>query len=219
MSGGSSDSATLAIGYRDRARRVVCGTWDQGRKPPFNPHDAITRFAGICEQYGVSAITADTYGRKAPTLDFERAFRQAGISYRPCALSTAALYEAFEAPLNAGEIVLPDDPETLEQLAGLQNRGRKIEHRSGEHDDRANAIAGLCWLLGEGTPSPAELISMVRVSGTRLSAGLRTAGMPHDRNPWLSAGGGAKKEWMDEVQEDPERGGAHVKGRRAVPDW
>jgi len=206
MSGGSSDSATLAIGYRDGPRRVVAGIWDQGVKPPFNPRETIPRFAAICKDYGVFAITADTYGRKAPTLDFERAFQQAGLRYRPCELSKPALYEAFEPVLNSDEVVLPDDAEMLEQLAGLQVRGGKIEKRSGEHDDKANAAAGLSWLLGEASrPRSADEIY---VTGSRIS-GLHS---------W-SASSGAKEEWMDRVQESAEHGGAFAKGRRAMPDW
>ena len=205
MSGGSHDSATLAIGFRDGSRRVVVGVWDQGHKPPFNPRETVPRFARICKEYGASATSADDYGRKAPTLDFERAFQQAGITYRKCELSKPALYEAFEVPLNAGELVLPDDPETLEQLAGLQRRGGKIEKRSGEHDDRANAVAGLCWLLGEGAGRPlAEIVSEIRLGRPRDAAPFATRGpRPHDRDPWIAAarrggGGDARVRAFDE---------------------
>lgn len=221
MSGGSSDAATLAIGYRDGTRRVIAGVWDQGKRPPFNPHDAITRFAAICKQYGVFAVTADTYGRKAPTLNFQVAFQQAGVSYRPCELGKPALYEAFEVPLNAGEVVLPDDPETLEQLAGLQVRGGKIEHRSGEHDDKANAAAGLCWLLGEaGRPRSADEIWL---SGARLSAGGPDAGpgggsvsIKRDRFGWPTSLNGVKPDSASAL----DRAVSASDGRgRWEPDW
>lgn len=189
MSGGSSDSATLAIGHREGTRRVVDLVADQGRKPPFDPGAAVLRFAALCKTYGVFAVSADSYGRKAPTLDFENAFRQAGLTYRACELSTPALYEALEPPLNAGEIVLLDDAETLEQLAGLQNRGGKIDHRAGEHDDRANAVAGVVWLLGDGGGrSLGEILAEVHVGGERASGVLRTAGKPHDRADWPIVG-------------------------------
>lgn len=189
MSGGSADSAALAIGFRDGARRVVAGVWDQGRKPPFDPRAVVPRFAAVCKEYGVFAVSADSYGRKAPTLDFENAFRQAGMTYRACELSTPALYEAFEVPLNAGEIVLPDDPETVEQLAGLQNRGGKIDHRSGEHDDRANVVAGLCFLLGDGGGRPlSEILAEMQVGPPRAGAAIAGRGArPDDREPWLVA--------------------------------
>lgn len=187
MSGGSSDSATLAIGHREGTLRVVDRVADQGRKPPFDPRAVIPRFAAICMEYGVFSIAADTYGRKAPTLDFENAFRQAGMTYRACELSTPALYEAFEVPLNSGELVLPDDSETLEQLAGLQSRGGKIDHRSGEHDDKANAVAGVVWLLGGGAGrSLSEILAEVHFGGQR-DTGALTGRQPHDRDRWSAA--------------------------------
>ncbi len=168
MSGGSSDSCALAVGHLEQGRRVVDGVWDQGQRPPFNPKDAIARFVGILGAYRVARVMADTYGTKAPTLDFKREFEARGVAYVPSPLTKPELYEHLEIPLNSGEAVLPDDPETLEQLAGLQRRGLKIDHRAGEHDDRANALAGVTWLLREGalTPRPDLIFTL----GDRRSA-------------------------------------------------
>lgn len=60
--------------------------------------------------------------------------------------------------MNSGTIELPDVPELLRELWGLERRrgssGRdRVDHRPGSHDDLANAVAGLVSLLGS-RPDP-----------------------------------------------------------------
>jgi hypothetical protein len=209
MSGGSSDAAVLAIGHREGTVRVVDVVMDQGTKPPFDPKQAIPRFARILGEYRAGAVWCDTYGRKAPTLAFETAFAACGIAYHPSPFSAGELYELMEVPLNSAELVLPDDPETLEQFAGLQRRGIRIDHRAGEHDDRANAVAGLCWLLGQDA-GPLDPKRDIHLGPQRVSvAGPMSYG----------SGRQADQSWFDSVQEDREAGGAFSKGRRWAPDW
>ena len=57
------------------------------------------------------------------------------------------LYDALEPLLNARQVVLLDVPELESQLLGLVWRGGKIDHPSGEHDDYANAVAGVVSLV------------------------------------------------------------------------
>jgi hypothetical protein len=45
--------------------------------------------------------------------------------------------------VNAGEVELPDLPRVLEQLLTLVRRGAPVDHQPGDHDDWANAGAGL----------------------------------------------------------------------------
>jgi hypothetical protein len=61
-------------------------------------------------------------------------------------LGKTELYEALEPRLNAGEVTLLDDPKLREQLISLTLRSGRIDVRSGEHDDHANAAAGAIWL-------------------------------------------------------------------------
>jgi hypothetical protein len=193
MSGGSSDAAVLAVGHREGTRRVVDGIWDQGVRPPFNPKEAIPRFARILQAYRIGAVMGDTFGKEM--LGFDAGFAACGIAYRPSPFSASELYELMEVPLNAGELSLPDDPETLEQFAGLQRRGLKITHRAGEHDDRANAVAGLAWLLGrDARPLPPGAIA---VQGQRASAappGVWSSAP----SPWSLVRGGSVFDAFDE---------------------
>lgn len=142
MSGGSSDDATLAISHIDgdaeNGKAVLDCVMDQGQRPPFNPRNAVKRFAKILKTYRVSVVTGDKYAGEIFILDFEGE----GISYTVSGLSKSEIYENFEPRLNAGRVVLLDDATMESQLLGLIWRGGKIDHLSGEHDDWANAATG-----------------------------------------------------------------------------
>jgi hypothetical protein len=58
-------------------------------------------------------------------------------------LSKSKIYEALEPHLNGARVILPNVPEIEQQLLGLVWRSGKIDHQNGEHDDHANAVAGL----------------------------------------------------------------------------
>lgn len=140
MSGGSSDDAVLAVGYRDAdGRAVVCRVLNQGQPPPFDPRKAIERFVTVLKDYRITRVTGDAYAGQTFLSDFE----SRGIAYTVSSLSRSKLYEALEPPLNGGQVSLPNVPELEQQLLGLIWRGGKIDHPPGEHDDYANAAAGV----------------------------------------------------------------------------
>jgi len=145
MSGGSSDDSALAISHHDKAtgRAVMDLVATQTGPPPFNPRDAVRKFADILKQYHVSAVTGDRYAGET----FAQDFLEHGVSYRPAGLTKSQIYEAFEPRLNAGEIDLLDVPKLIEQLLGLVAKGAKIDHLPGDHDDLANATAGALYLV------------------------------------------------------------------------
>lgn len=144
MSGGSSDDAVLAIGYRDPdGRAIVARVLNQGPPPPFDPRKAVERFATVLKEYRVSRVTGDNYAGQTFKADFE----EKGIVYEVAGLSKSKLYEALEPHLNGFRVLLPNVPEVEQQLLGLVWRGGKIDHPPGEHDDYANAVAGLVHVL------------------------------------------------------------------------
>jgi hypothetical protein len=80
------------------------------------------------------------------------------LGYRVADLDRSALYLELLPSLNAGAVELPDDARLLRELRGLERRrgsaGRdRVDHRPGEHDDRANAVAGVVALLGRPRPT------------------------------------------------------------------
>jgi hypothetical protein len=86
---------------------------------------------------------------------FRAAFRDRGIAYETATRSASELYEALEPRLNAHGIVVLDMPTLEQQLLGLVWRGGKITHQPGEHDDFANALAGVVeQVLGRRVADP-----------------------------------------------------------------
>lgn len=140
MCGGSNDDAAQAIAHHDATtgRAVLDLVITQTGRPPFNPRDAVRKFAAVCKEYGVFRVIGDRYAGET----FRADFQGEGISYQVSPLTKHQLYEALEPRLNAGEIELLDVPKLQEQLLGLVTRGGKIDHLPGEHDDTINAAAG-----------------------------------------------------------------------------
>jgi hypothetical protein len=144
MSGGSSDDAVLGIAYADpeSKRAVLACLVGQTGAPPFNPRDAVRKFAGVLKEYGLSRVTGDAYAGQT----FRADFVNHGIQYETCKVPKSDIYEALEPRLNAGEVELLDIPKLTEQLMTLVYRGSKIDHIVGDHDDWANGAAGAIWL-------------------------------------------------------------------------
>jgi len=144
MSGGSSDDASLGIAHVDTAtsRAVLDVVMTQTGKSPFNPRDAVAKFAATMKEYGVFRVTGDRFAGET----FRADFQSHGIAYAVSPLTKHQLYEALEPRINAAEVELLDVPKLQEQLLGLVTRASKIDHQSGEHDDLINAAAGAIHL-------------------------------------------------------------------------
>jgi hypothetical protein len=155
LSGGSSDDAVLAIGEQDAdGRAVVVRALNQGPPPPFAPRLAVERFVAELRRYGVPTVTGDAYAGQTFQADFARH----GIGYAVSDLPTSKLYEALEPYLNGRQAILPNVPTLEQQLLGLIWRGGKIDHPGGEHDDFANAVAGV-------------IVTLMRTAGCDYSCG------------------------------------------------
>jgi hypothetical protein len=157
-SGGRRDAFTLAIGHKDGERGVVdvIRAWPA----PFNPSGVVAECADLLDAYRVSRIFGDRYAGEWP----REAFREHGIQYALAERNRSELYLAMVAFANGARIELPDDPALLSELRMLERRrgpsGKdRVDHPSGRHDDRANAVAGLAReLLGRSRGvTPADL--------------------------------------------------------------
>jgi hypothetical protein len=154
MSGGSSDDAVLAVGFKDAdGRAIVCRVLNQGPPPPFDPIKAVERFVTVLKEYGLASVTGDRYAGET----FRAAFEARSIVYRVSEKTKSQLYESFEPNLNSQRVMLPNVPELEQQLLGLIWRGGKIDHPGGEHDDHANAAAGVVHLLLSDAREPGDL--------------------------------------------------------------
>ena len=88
MSGGSADDSVLAIAHHDRTRKltVLDSIMAQAGAPPFNPRDAVRKFAQELKAYGLSTVSGDAYAGET----FRRDFAEHGITYTPCRVFKSA---------------------------------------------------------------------------------------------------------------------------------
>jgi len=140
-SGSGADAWTKAIAHRDGDHVVldVLRAWG----PPFNPSGVIAESASLSKAYGLHTTSGDRY---APGFVLE-GFRSQGVTYTPSPMDRSSLYLEILPLLNSGRVRLVDQPDLLRELRGLERRrgtaGRdRVDHAPGQHDDRANAVAG-----------------------------------------------------------------------------
>jgi hypothetical protein len=192
MAGGSKDDAVLAIGHDENGRAVLDLLIRQAGEPPFNPHQAVAKFAAALREWHISSVMGDNYAGNT----FRAGFEALGISYKQCPWSKSELYEALEPALNAGEVELLDEPKLQEQLLTLVMRGSKIDHEVNAADDWANAAAGVVWRIRNATrfaaPKPVMPGVFSKTAGGWISdpiaAGAKsTTGRYYD---WINSGGG-----------------------------
>lgn len=153
MSGGSNDDACLGIAHKAADGRIVLDLLvSQSGRPPFDPRQAVSKFAALCKQYRVSRVLGDAFAGETYRFDFQHH----GVAYQVCNLRKSDIFEEFEPRLNAGEVELLDVPQLQEQLLTLVWRGSRIDHQPGDHDDFANAAAGAVWAVA-GRKGPIEI--------------------------------------------------------------
>ena len=93
-------------------------------------------------------ITGDRYASEWPIAEFT----EHGVSYSQCEENKSELYFAFIPVTNSRGVELPDDKRLLTQLRRLERkRGRAgkdtVDHPPRLHDDLANGVAGVSYLL------------------------------------------------------------------------
>ncbi len=145
-SGGRADSMTLGIGHRDGERAVLdlLRAWTA----PFSPAGAVAEAADLLRSYSCARVVGDRYGAGF----CEDEFRRNGITYEPSEKNRSELYLEMLSFVNSGRVELPDRADLMRELRGLERRtssaGRdRIDHVPGAHDDLANSVAGVLYLL------------------------------------------------------------------------
>ena len=144
-SGTGKDKFVVAIAHHEPGRDMTVLDVVRAWAPPFNPSGAIAEAAVLLKSFGITEIRGDRY---APGFVAEQ-FLAHGVTYRYHDQDRSQLYLGLLPLVNAQRVSLLDVPELLRELRGLERRrgpsGRdKVDHRSGQHDDLANATAGVC---------------------------------------------------------------------------
>jgi hypothetical protein len=142
MSGGRSDSATLAIAHHDEGEVIL--DYLREWRPPFNPQQVIGDMAEALLRFGLRRVTGDNYSAEFTA----SSFKANNIRYQKADKPASALYLELLPRLCSGEIELLDHPRLIDQLANLERRTRSggkdvIDHPAGGHDDLSNAVAGV----------------------------------------------------------------------------
>jgi hypothetical protein len=148
-SGGSSDSMTLAIAHRDGGDAVLDALRE--RRPPFSPEAVVADFAHLLKSYRITKISGDRYAGEWP----RDQFRKHGITYEPAQKSKSDIYRDLLPAINSKKVDLLNDPKLINQLVSLERRtargGRdSIDHPPDQHDDLANAAAGVITRVIQG---------------------------------------------------------------------
>ena len=112
-----------------------------------DPQSTVKSFSTILKAYRCGSVTGDRYAGEWP----KQAFEKCGIVYHTATHTRSQLYTLLEPVVNSHQVELPDSPILLSQLIGLVRKGDRIDHVSNEHDDHANAVAGLVSLLRDET--------------------------------------------------------------------
>lgn len=144
LSGGSVDSAALAIAHNDTSRQTVVIDCIRERKAPHSPEVVVEEFSKIIKAYGVHRVVGDRYAAEWPVEQFMR-FQ---IKYEQSAKRKSDLYTAMLPLINSCRLELLDNERQINQLCSLERstgRGRAdiIDHPPNGHDDLINAIAGV----------------------------------------------------------------------------
>jgi hypothetical protein len=114
-------------------------------------------------------VTGDRFAAEWPIAEFSAP----GVSYTQCEQNKSELYLAFIPVTNSCGVELPDDKRLLTQLRRLERkRGRagkdSIDHPPRLHDDLANSVAGVSYLLNTAKPSQHEFNPALHVARERL---------------------------------------------------
>ena len=143
-SGGSSDSFTMCIGHLPYAEGSVVIDCLREARPPFSPEVVVKEFSDLFKSYGITTIYGDRYAGEWPV----EGFAKQGINYQQSAKPKSELYTGLLPLINSCRIELLDNRRCIAQLCGLERRTARggkdsIDHPPGQHDDLANAVAGV----------------------------------------------------------------------------
>jgi len=154
ISGGRLDDSVLCIGhsasYSDKETDTIVDAIYQ-YKAPHSPQTVIGDMSRKIKRFCGHNVTGDNYSANF----CKDEFRKNGIHYERCKAPASELYLELIPVICSGRISLLDNPVLISQLANLERRTKsggkdKISHPPSGHDDVANSVAGLSYILNVG---------------------------------------------------------------------
>jgi hypothetical protein len=148
-SGGvGSDSYTVSIGHKAGNRCItdVC----RGTVGRFDPHEVTKQYAALLREYRISKVTGDAYAAEWCAA----AWRDCGFEYQQSEKPKSDIYLECIPLFARGLVGLPDHPKPLRELWLLERHTHRsgkdaVDHPRSGHDDHANAVCGLLYLLAK----------------------------------------------------------------------
>jgi hypothetical protein len=140
-SGGRHDAFTLCIGHREGDAFIVDVV--RGVRPPFDPQEVASGYAGLLKEYRVSQVHGDNYSGDWVV----NAFKECGVRYVRAEKPKSALYLEALPLFTRGLISIPDHAQLLKELRLLERQTHRSGKDSVDHgrygsDDYANAVCG-----------------------------------------------------------------------------
>jgi hypothetical protein len=193
LSHGGPDSAVLPLSrgvrgarsrffYEPRNRRLGYPRRGSGTRRPASDRRTVEPSSATAK-LSVSLLRClRGQGRLVPH-GFAKPSDRTGSSTRsPNWTGHAFTYLELLPTINAGTIELPDDDKLLRELRCLERRrgtaGRdRVDHPPGQHDDRANALAGVVNELAHASDQALTLVAPIVIPKA-------DAGMPYALEPW-----------------------------------
>jgi hypothetical protein len=150
--GSGKDSAAVCIGHIEAGTERVMIDAIRERKPPYSPEQIAKEFSALIRSYNISNVLADHFGGAAIAEQFLK--WNVTIDHQPGAPPKSEMYLAGIQTFNSARAGMLDDDVGIDQICSLvrknQSGGRPlIDAEKGGHDDRANVVCGVIWMLLE----------------------------------------------------------------------
>ena len=150
ISGGRIDSSVLCVGHKNEEKKTIIDAIYQ-YKSPHSPSECIADMCCKIRRFSGHRVIGDNYSANF----CKDEFRRNGICYERCETPASGLYLELIPVICSNQIELLDNPVLISELANLERRVKSggkdsISHSPLGHDDVANAVAGLSFILNAG---------------------------------------------------------------------
>jgi len=147
---GGQDSFTLGIAHAELNGQVRILDFMREAKPGFRPEEVVREFAALIHSYRCFEVISDRFSREWVKLEFEKW----GVRVKYSPKSVSELYLDFLPLVTSRAVELLDNRRLIGQLGNLERRVRSggrdlVTHFPGQHDDIANAAAGVLCYCGK----------------------------------------------------------------------